>query len=105
MRRKKTKMKLKSNFHIHSTHSCDSARATILNIIKEMSELGFEEFGLTDHFHTAYNLPDIVSARRDFLASRPPKNPPMAPVPIIEYRSMVFYSSAVLRMVPKMANM
>ena len=74
MRRKKTKMKLKSNFHIHSTHSCDSARATILSIIKEMKELGFEEFGLTDHLHTAYNLPDIVSARRDFLASCPPPN-------------------------------
>ena len=67
-------MKLKKNFHIHSQHSCDSACAKILDIIKEMEEMGFEEYGLTDHLHTSYNLPDIISARRDFLASRPPKH-------------------------------
>jgi len=39
-----------------------------------MEEFGIEEYGLTDHIHTAYNLPDIVSARRDYLASRPPAN-------------------------------
>lgn len=67
-------MKLIQNFHIHSLHSCDSACATILDIMAEMKNLGVGEFGLTDHYHTSYNLPDIVSARRDFLASRPPKN-------------------------------
>ena len=67
-------MKLKTNFHIHSQHSCDSACAKILDIIKEMEEMGFEEYGLTDHLHTSYNLPDIISARRDFLASRPPEH-------------------------------
>ena len=67
-------MKLKTNFHIHSQHSCDSACAKILDIIKEMEEMGFEEYGLTDHLHTSYNLPDIISARRDFLASCPPEH-------------------------------
>ena len=67
-------MKIKQNFHIHSQRSCDSACAKILDIIAEMEEFGIEEYGLTDHIHTAYNLPDIVSARRDYLASRPPAN-------------------------------
>ena len=67
-------MRIKQNFHFHSQHSCDSACAKILDIMAEMKEFGIEEFGLTDHIHTAYNLPDIISARRDFLASRPPEN-------------------------------
>lgn len=67
-------MKIKQNFHVHSQHSCDSACAKILDIMAEMQEFGIDEYGLTDHLHTAYNLPDVVSARRDYLASRPPAN-------------------------------
>ena len=67
-------MKIKQNFHIHSQRSCDSACAKILDIIAEMQEFGIEEYGLTDHLHTAYNLPDVVSSRRDYLASCPPAN-------------------------------
>lgn len=67
-------MKLIQNFHNHSLHSCDSACAEITDIIAEMNMHGVQEFGLTDHLHTALNLPDIVSARRDFLSSEPPAN-------------------------------
>jgi histidinol phosphatase-like PHP family hydrolase len=39
-----------------------------------MADLGIEQYGVTDHLHTAYNLSDIVSSRNDFLAHRPPAN-------------------------------
>jgi len=67
-------MKIRQNFHIHSHHSCDSACSTLKDIQNEQDALGVEEFGLTDHLHTRYNLPDIVSACRDWLGLRPHKN-------------------------------
>lgn len=67
-------MKINQNFHIHSHHSCDSAKAAVLDIISEMKDFGIGQYGLTDHLHTTYNLPDIVSARRDFLSACPPTN-------------------------------
>ncbi len=59
-------MKLRQNLHIHSLHSCDSACATINDIEKEMLACGMTEFGLSDHYHTRYNLCDIQSAANDF---------------------------------------
>ncbi len=67
-------MKIKQNLHIHSSHSCDSACISMPAIIKEMQEIGIEEYAVTDHLHTAYNLPDIVSAKRDYLRYCPPEN-------------------------------
>lgn len=67
-------MKIRQNLHIHSSHSCDSACIPIANIIKEMESFGVEHYALTDHLHTAYNLPDIASARNDFLRCCPPEN-------------------------------
>ncbi|MBR6373923.1 MAG: hypothetical protein IKS20_12145 [Victivallales bacterium] len=67
-------MKIRQNLHIHSLHSCDSACATINDIQKEMLACGMTEFGLSDHFHTRYNLCDIQSAANDFRSwSRPPE--------------------------------
>lgn len=59
-------MKLRQNLHIHSSHSCDSACATIQDIQKEMLDYGMVEFGLTDHIHSQFNLCDIASSRNDF---------------------------------------
>ena len=65
-------MKLRQNLHIHSLHSCDSACATINDIQKEMLECGMTEFGLSDHYHTVYNLCDIHSAYNDFHCCKRP---------------------------------
>ncbi len=67
-------MKIRQNLHIHSSHSCDSACATLNDIQKEMTSLGMVEFGLSDHLHTHYNLCDIQGARNDFLCYDRPKN-------------------------------
>lgn len=67
-------MKIRQNFHIHSHHSCDSACATMQNIIADASALNIEQYGVTDHLHTRYNLSDIVSSRHDFLGTMPPDN-------------------------------
>ncbi len=67
-------MKIRQNLHIHSSHSCDSACATLADIQKEMTSLGMTEFGLSDHLHTSYNLCDIQGARNDFLCYKRPAN-------------------------------
>ena len=66
-------MKLRQNLHIHSLHSCDSACSTIDDIQKEMLACGMTEFGLSDHFHTKYNLCDVQSAFNDFHCCKRPK--------------------------------
>lgn len=67
-------MKIRQNLHIHSAHSCDSACATLADIQNEMLKYGMTEFGISDHFHSQYNMCDIVGARNDFLAyERPPQ--------------------------------
>lgn len=59
-------MLLKQNFHIHSTHSNDFAQMTLWNMYDEMSEMGMEHFGVSDHLHTRYNLDDIRSCAKHF---------------------------------------
>ena len=59
-------MMIRQNLHIHSSHSCDSACATIKDIQREMLDYGMTEFGLSDHVHSAFNLCDIASSRNDF---------------------------------------
>ena len=67
-------MKIRQNLHIHSSHSCDSACATLNDIQQEMLKYGMTEFGISDHLHTNYNLCDIQGARNDFLCYDRPKN-------------------------------
>jgi len=67
-------MKLRYNFHFHTTHSCDGASLKMTDVVKQLTELGMEEFGVTDHLHTRYNISDIISARHDYLGTKPPKN-------------------------------
>ena len=66
-------MKIRQNLHIHSAHSCDSACATLADIQTEMLKAGIKEFGVSDHFHTRYNMCDIESSRNDFLCDKRPK--------------------------------
>ena len=63
-------MKIRQNLHIHSSHSCDSACATLADIQSEMLKEGIKEFGVSDHYHTRYNMCDIESAKNDFFSAR-----------------------------------
>lgn len=60
-------MKLKQDFHIHTHCSCDSASASIAEIVRGCQAAGYEHFGIADHWHTVFNRPDIEIARREFL--------------------------------------
>ena len=67
-------MRIRQNLHIHSSHSCDSACATINDIQAEQLACGMTEFGLSDHYHSRHNLCDIQSAANDFRSwTRPPE--------------------------------
>ena len=67
-------MNITSDWHIHSQNSCDSACMTVSDLVLEAPEKGISDFGLTDHIHTPYNLPDIAKSRDEFLSSNPPSH-------------------------------
>ena len=60
-------MQLKQDFHIHTHCSCDSASASIAEIVRGCQAAGYEHFGISDHLHTKFNMPDIEIARKEFL--------------------------------------
>ncbi len=62
-------MKITSDWHIHSRNSCDGACMAVSDLVSEAAEMGIRDFGLTDHIHTPYNLPDIARSRDEFLAN------------------------------------
>jgi len=62
-------MKITSDWHIHSEHSCDDACLPIADLVKESVERGILDLGVTDHIHTFYNLPDIAASRKAYLAT------------------------------------
>lgn len=64
-------MQILSDWHIHSQNSCDGACMTVSDLIQGTDEKGIVDFGLTDHVHTPYNLPDIDSSRDEFISSDP----------------------------------
>ena len=64
-------MRITSDWHIHSGISCDSACMAVAELISRAAEKGITDFGLTDHLHTPYNLPDIAASRKEFLANNP----------------------------------
>lgn len=64
-------MKLTSDWHIHTHNSCDQASLAVADLIPAAQALGIEDFGITDHIHTPYNLPDLVASRHEFLENRP----------------------------------
>ena len=57
-----------SDWHIHSIHSCDSASLPMADLPDQAAAQGITDFGITDHLHSSYNLPDIVASRESFLA-------------------------------------
>ncbi len=65
-------MTITSDWHIHSRNSCDEASLAMEDLIAEAPAAGIADFGITDHIHTPYNLPDLAASRQEFLASNPP---------------------------------
>ncbi len=64
-------MKFTSDWHIHSRNSCDEAALTVSELIADAAAAGIEDFGLTDHIHTPYNLPDLIRSRQEFDSCHP----------------------------------
>ena len=64
-------MKLQQDLHIHTHCSCDGACAQIDAIVKGAQAAGMKHFGISDHLHTKFNLPDIEIARKEFLEYGP----------------------------------
>lgn len=63
-------MKITSDWHIHSTQSCDcggrNAEPAMAQIVAAARKLGIEKLGITDHVNTPYNLDDIFRSREEF---------------------------------------
>ena len=64
-------MNITSDWHIHSRNSCDAACMLISDLIPEAEARGIRDFGVTDHIHTPYNLPDIASSYHEFWSNHP----------------------------------
>ena len=64
-------MTITSDWHIHSRNSCDSACMAVSELARGAAEKGIRDFGLTDHIHTSFNLPDLAASRREYLDSSP----------------------------------
>lgn len=60
-----------TDWHIHSRNSCDDACMAVSDLVSEAPRKGICNFGLTDHIHTPYNLPDLARSREEYLDSRP----------------------------------
>lgn len=63
-----------SDWHIHSRNSCDEACMEVPVLIRMAADKGIRDYGLTDHIHTPFNLPDLAASRKEFLESKPPPN-------------------------------
>ncbi|MFA6111578.1 MAG: hypothetical protein WDA75_22695 [Candidatus Latescibacterota bacterium] len=61
-----------SDWHIHSQNSCDSASLIMTDLLTDAATAGISDFGVTDHIHTPFNLPDLQRSRQEFLALDPP---------------------------------
>lgn len=64
-------MTITSDWHIHSRNSNDVASMSISEIIKQTEAKGIIDYGITDHIHTPFNLPDIASSRKEFEENAP----------------------------------
>jgi len=67
-------MRITTDWHIHSHNSCECHEigAKIADIMSAAAEQRITDFGVTDHLHSHYNLPDIQASREEFLALNPP---------------------------------
>ena len=64
-------MNITSDWHIHSRNSCDSACIVVADLVRQLGENGIADFGLTDHIHTPFNMPDLEASRAEYLANDP----------------------------------
>jgi hypothetical protein len=64
-------MAITSDWHIHSHNSCDCACMKIADMATMARGAGIIDYGVTDHLHTACNLPDIEASRAEYLACKP----------------------------------
>ena len=64
-------MALTSDWHIHSRNSCDGACMVVADLVRGAAAKGILDFGLSDHIHTPYNLPDLANSRAEYLANDP----------------------------------
>jgi len=67
-------MIIKQDWHIHSEHSCDGACLNMADLVIETEQLGILNYGISDHLHTSYNIPDMVNSRKcyDSIISKNP---------------------------------
>ncbi len=59
-------MQITSDWHIHSCDSCDESCMNQADLIADALACGIQDFGISDHLHTPYNLPDIEASRRTY---------------------------------------
>ena len=64
-------MTITSDWHIHSRNSCDGACMEVAELVRRAPEEGITDFGLTDHIHTPFNLPDLENSRAEYLSVDP----------------------------------
>lgn len=64
-------MNISTDWHIHTQNSCDSAALLVADLVKEAEAAGIKDYGITDHIHTPFNLPDLVNSRREFESCQP----------------------------------
>ena len=58
--------KVKSDWHIHTEYSCDSACITMEDLVNEQKENGITDFGVTDHLHSLRQESDILNSQKAF---------------------------------------
>lgn len=59
-------MAITSDWHIHTKYSCDSACMEYETLVSEMKKLGITDYGVTDHYHTRIQEPDIAASRKEY---------------------------------------
>ena len=59
-------MKITTDWHIHTKCSCDSACMEFETLVLNAKELGITDFGVSDHYHTILQEPDIAASRKEF---------------------------------------
>jgi histidinol phosphatase-like PHP family hydrolase len=58
--------KVKSDWHIHTEYSCDSACITMEDLVNEQKQNGITDFGVTDHLHSLRQENDILRSRKAY---------------------------------------
>ena len=59
-------MAITSDWHIHTKYSCDSACMEFEDLVKSAKENGITDFGVSDHYHSRLQEPDIKASREDY---------------------------------------